>query len=221
MSSMSKPTILIALLALAVFGGVAAAPAGAASATANAIIDDCSSSPTGMLQRTYAKSDLRDAQGLLRGDVAEYTGCNDAIRAALRDSPGSSSDGTGGNSGGTGGGGTGGSGTGGGSGSGLATGGGSTGGNGSGATGGGTGSGTATADGSAAPGGSASATHEPGSDKPVQLAGATITPGFGDAGDGGRSLPTPLIVFLALLAAGAVGVAASTIGRRVLARRRA
>lgn len=211
---MSKPNTLLALLLVAVLGAVTAAPAGAASG--DAIIRDCSNSDTGLLKGTYTKSDLRAARKLVRGDVAEYTGCYDAIQLALRARPRTNStDGGGGDTSGGGGGFD--------SGTGATSSGGTTGGtfDSSGTTGGGT-AGGGTADGStAAPTTPAPTTQQPGSSAPVQLAGATITPGFGATADPeARTLPTPLIVFLVLLAAGAVGVAAPTIGRRVLARRR-
>lgn len=217
---MSKPNTLLALLLVAVLGAVAAAPASAASG--DAIIRDCSNSDTGLLKGTYTKSDLRAAQKLVRGDVAEYTGCYDAIQAALRARPRTNDTSGGGNGGDTSGGGGGFD-----SGTGAASSGGTTGGTvdsgGAGTTGGGTtGAPSGTADGSTpAPTTPAPTTQQPGSSAPVQLAGATITPGFGATADPeGRALPTPLIAFLVLLAAGAIGVAAPTIGRRVLARRR-
>lgn len=216
---MSKPTTLLALLLLVVIGAFAAAPAGATSV--GTILDDCSNSPTGLLQGSYSKGDLRKAIKGVRGDVAEYTGCYDAITAELRrrapatnDGDGRSDDGGGGSGGGDAG--TGGSGSGGdGFDSGSAATDGRIGGDGTTGTGA-TGGGATTA----AP--TAPTTQQPGSDEPVKLAGTAVVPGFGDTGEASsRALPTPLLVFLVLLAAGAVGVAASTIGRRVLARRRA
>lgn len=77
---MSKPKILIALVVLS---GLLAAPALAASP--DSIIKDCSSSPTGELQKQYSNGDLRKALKEVNGDVAEYTNCYDAIRNAMRD----------------------------------------------------------------------------------------------------------------------------------------
>lgn len=211
---MSRPTLLIALL-LSLALGLAAAPAGAA--TTKQIINDCSGSSTGLLQNDYSKADLRRAQKEMTGDVVEYTGCPDAIAARLRYRAPTSGDG---NDGGDGSGDTGGGGGGfdGGTGS---TGGDyydpapSTTGSGTPATGGGS-AGTADPAASAA----ALANPQAGSSEPVRLAGQTITPGITLDGDA-RTLPTPLIAFLVLLAAGAVGIGLPTIGRRVLARRRA
>jgi hypothetical protein len=214
---MSKPTHLIALLALAL--GLAAVPAGAASPSQ--IIDDCSSSDTGLLKKDYSKADLRRAQKQLTGDLSEYTGCPDAIAARLRyrapvENGGDGNDGS--SDGGTGGGfdgGTGGTGSSGGD---WYDAGGTGAGSGSGATGGATAGGAPTTPGgTAAP--TAPPTPQPGSAEPVRLAGQTVTPGFTLDGDA-RTLPTPLIAFLVLLAAGAVGIGLPTIGRRVLARRR-
>lgn len=47
------------------------------------ILLDCASSRTGLLQRTYSVRVLRIAQRDLPGDVADYTGCPDAIRAQI------------------------------------------------------------------------------------------------------------------------------------------
>ncbi|MDO8210030.1 hypothetical protein [Conexibacter sp. CPCC 206217] len=224
---MSKPNTLLALLLVAVLGTVAAAPASAASG--DAIIRDCSNSDTGLLKGTYSKSELRAARKLVRGDIAEYTGCYDAIEAALRARPRTNdTSGGGGNGSDTSDGGGGGVD----SGAGATSSGGTTGGavdsataasGGAGRTGGGaTDAPSGTADGSTpAPTTPAPTTQRAGRAAPVELAGATITPGFGATADPeARALPTPLIAFLVLLAAGAIGVAAPTIGRRVLARRR-
>ncbi|MDW5593628.1 hypothetical protein VSS74_04730 [Conexibacter stalactiti] len=214
---MLRPTLLIALFALAL--GLAAASAGAA--TPDQIIKDCSGSATGLLQKDYSKADLRRAQKEMTGDVIEYTGCPDAIAARLRaraptNGDGSNgSDGSGGDTGGGGGGG------------GFDGGTGSSGGDyydpapstsGTGADGTATDGGTGTTDPAAAA--AAMANPQAGSSEAVRLAGETITPGITLDGDA-RALPTPLIAFLVLLAAGAIGIGLPTIGRRVLARRRA
>lgn len=209
---MSKPIILIAFLALL---GALAAPAGAASP--DAIIRDCSSSLDGELQNRYSRSDLRRALKDVTGDIAEYTNCSDAIRNAMRSTDRPSGGGNGSNA-------TGGGSTGGGLGGGDGFGGGSTGGGAGGGAGGfggfgGSGDG-ATGGGAAAPV-PAPVTPQPGSSAPVKLAGTSITPSIPATLDRStRELPTPLIGFLVLFGAGAIGVAATTIGRRVLARRR-
>ncbi len=225
--------LIIAVLAL----GGSAAPA--AASTADAIIKDCSNSQTGLLTGSYSKSDLRDARKLVRGDIAEYTGCMDAINAALNRSDGSGSNNNGGNSGtggsgdGTGGGGTG---TDGGSGLGGTGTGGSTGSDGSfgstagsNSTGSTPGTGGTTGGAGTTPGAPATPVtptpapvQQAGSGAPVTLGGETVTPGIPASYESDRrSLPTPLVAFLVLLAAAAIGFGAPTIGRRVLARRRA
>lgn len=50
------------------------------------ILLDCASSRTGLLQRTYSVRVLRIALRDLPGDVADYTGCPDAIRTQIEDS---------------------------------------------------------------------------------------------------------------------------------------
>ena len=61
-----------------------------------------------------------------------------------------------------------------------------------------------------------------GSKAPVTLDGSAVQPGAIPAiGRDAHSLPTPLLVFLVLLAVGALAPAATTIGRRVIARHRA
>jgi hypothetical protein len=208
----------------------------ASASTADAIIKDCSNSPTGLLTGSYSKSDLRDARKLVRGDIAEYTGCMDAINAALSarsasngGDGGSNGSNTGGNTGagGTGGSGTGGSGSSGDNGLGGSSGDGSYGST-AGTTGtpgdttsGGTPDGTPTTPQTpAAP--APAPTQQAGSGAPVAVGNQTITPGIpASFSDDSRALPTPLIAFLVLLAAGAIGFGAPTIGRRVLARRRA
>ena len=208
---MSKPNILIALVLLS---GLFAAPALAASP--DSIIRDCSSSPTGELQKQYSTSDLRKALKEVNGDVAEYTNCYDAIRNAMRDgSRRGGDDGGGTNPGGDPGTGGGGDGTGGGSGGGVGSPGGGTG---TGGGGDGTGGGTPTGGQQPAP---PPVTQHPGSAATITLEGTTGTPSIPATFErNGHEPPPALIGFLALFGAGAVGVAATTIGRRVLARRR-
>lgn len=210
---MKKPIALIALLLLlALGGGVSASSASAQDAPINPVLKDCASSATGELTGTYTRKELTKALGDVDGDVSEYTNCYDAIRTALRDlnrrAAGNGGDGSGGNGtdDGSGGGGTGSS-------SGGPTGGGSS-----------PGVGGAPADGtpiaSAAP--PAAVTPQPGSSAPVKLAGTTLTPSVPAAlARDGHELPPALIGFLVLFGAGAAAIAATTIGRRVLARRRA
>jgi hypothetical protein len=194
---MRIPTLLIAfvLAAAGVLPGVAVA-----SSASDRIIRDCETSSTGLLTGHYTKAQLRQALNSMQGDVSEYSGCADAIRQALLASE--THHGAGGGGSGPGGGG--------------------------GSTAPGGGSGTNGRGGSAF-GGSASdpiahiaspsgAPHV-GSQAPVQLAGKAIEPGTVPAlGHGGHTLPTPLIVFLVLLAGGALVATATTIGRRVVTR---
>jgi len=221
---MRRPLTLILLLAaFAACSGVVAASASAS----NPVIDDCTSSVSGDLTQRYTVSQLTNALKSLTGDTLEYTGCGAAIKKQLRQlqnaarSPNTGGNGgqdtTGGGAGGVGGGGT----------SGGATSGGSSGSTGSSSAGGATGGKTtgSTANGSAGTTSTPASTTPPpaptASDAPVQLAGTTVTPTIPAAlGEQGSSLPTPLIVFLALLGVGALAVAGTTIGRRVLARRR-
>jgi len=219
---MRKPITLTVLLALA------ASVLLAASASArNAVLDDCSNSTTGLLTGNYTARQLAAALRALDGDASDYSNCYDAIRLRMSQLRRGGSNGGGSNgggsdtSGGSGGGGLddGGSGLddfGGGSSGGGATGSGSTGG----------GAATGGADGA---GGDATPAEEiplatgaqAGSGAPVQLAGTSVTPTIpGALAADGNALPTPLVVFLALLGAGAIAVAGTTIGRRVLARRR-
>jgi hypothetical protein len=48
------------------------------------VLFDCSDSSTGLLRHTYSERVLRIALRRIRGDVAEYTGCTDAVLFALR-----------------------------------------------------------------------------------------------------------------------------------------
>jgi hypothetical protein len=188
-----RTATLATLLALAL---PAAAPASSAN---DRIYGDCEHSATGYLTGSYTKAQLRDALRHIPGDVAEYSGCYDAIRQAL----------LAGGRGGTGAGGTGAGGTGGG---------------GIGATGG-SGIGGAGTPGSAAGGaggiGATGQPHAAGSKAPVKLAGEAVEPGVVPSfAKDPSTLPTPLLVFLILLGAGVLALTTTTLGRRVLARRR-
>lgn len=214
---MSKPITLIVLLALAV-GAFVAAPA-----SANKVLDDCGGSDTGLLKGRYTRRQLTNALRELDGDTSDYSNCADAIKIGLNElrRANSANDGGGGNDGSnTGGGDTGGSGGGFDDGLGDTSGGGfdggATGGSGGGNGGSGSGGGETTAGSPQPP-----ATPQPGSNAPVQLADTSVTPSIPAAiASDGNALPTPLIVLLALLGAGALAVAGTTIGRRALARRR-
>ncbi len=191
---MRRLTILLTLLAV-----LCALPAAAFANASDRIYYDCEHSATGLLRGNYTKAELNAALRNPPGDVNEYSGCHDAISQALL-AGGSHHGSTGG--GGAGGGGAGGSGT-----------------THNGTKGGGTSSGGSDpiAHATNAP----SAQHV-GTKAPVQLAGSTIQPGAIPAfGRSGHTLPTPLIVFLVLLGVGALLGASTTIGRRVVARRRA
>jgi hypothetical protein len=76
------------LIALSV--AVLASPAGAAkkpkkpAGPAAAVIKDCTKSSTGLLKNRYSARVLNLAKKEVKGDVAEYTACLDAIKAQLR-----------------------------------------------------------------------------------------------------------------------------------------
>lgn len=82
---------VVALIAM-LFALFAAAPATAARARARPrgtavtkrIIKECTRSSTGLLKNRYSVRVLRQALKQVSGDVAEYTGCTDAIKAQLR-----------------------------------------------------------------------------------------------------------------------------------------
>jgi hypothetical protein len=186
---MRTPTTLIATLAAVL---ALAAPAAATPAD-DTIVHDCQHSQTGALTGTYPKAQLKHALHNLPGDVAEYTGCYDAIRQALLAS------GSGGNPGGSGG-------------------------NGSGSGSGGNGTIGTTGGGDGTTGAAATPTgpEHVGTKAPVALAGAAVHPGALPAlGHDTRSLPTPLLVLLVLLAVAALVPAMTILGRRVVARHRA
>jgi hypothetical protein len=193
---MRRPIILTAILAVTLTWATTAA----ASVT-DQIVHDCLHSPTGGLTGTYPRAALKQALHNLPGDAAEYSSCHDAIYQALLDSAANP---PGGGGGGT----NGGNGTAGGGGGGL---GGGTGAGGSGTTGSGSGGTVPVA-----------VPRNTGSRARVTLDGSAVQPGAIPAiGRDAHRLPTPLLVFLVLLGIGALAPAATTIGRRVIARRRA
>jgi hypothetical protein len=197
--TMRTTTIRTALLALLLACSLPAAAG--ASGTSDRIYSDCEHSASGNLTGHYTNAQLRAALRNPPGDVAEYSGCSDAIQQALLAGERH------GGSGGTGAGAGGGGGTGGSSPVGGTA--------GASASGGGTGSG-------AAAGAGAPVAHASGSKAPVQLAGGTVEPGVVPSiGKDSSALPTPLKALLILLGAGAAALGASTLGRRVIARRRA
>lgn len=190
---MMRRTIpLIATLAAML---AAAVPAGAN--VTDQIARDCQRSSTGELRGTYTKAQLRQALHNLPSDVSEYSDCYDQIRTALRGNQGGDSN-DGGGSGQGGGGTTGGP---------IASGG----------SGGGAGDPTQ--------GGSAATPPGPphvGTKQTVEVGGAAVQPGTIPAlGQDAHKLPTPLLVFLLLLALGSLAAPTTLIVRRVIARRRA
>ncbi|HST39399.1 MAG TPA: hypothetical protein VLK58_07810 [Conexibacter sp.] len=56
------------------------------SATSARILYDCATSTTGLLQRRYSVRILRIALREIPTDVADYTGCPEAIRTAIEES---------------------------------------------------------------------------------------------------------------------------------------
>lgn len=183
-------------LALVVLLLLALAPASAsANATDDRIVHDCQHSATGELTGSYTRAQLRHALHNLPGDVLEYTGCPDAIRQAALASAGGRGGGSGAGSGGDGSGG------------------------GAGGIGGGADGGAAGGAGGA-PGGDAP--QHRGTEAPVDVAGTAISPGtLPSIGRDAHALPGPLVALLVLLGLAALTPAAMTIGRRVVARRRA
>lgn len=188
---MRTPNVLPTLLVSLLLLAIAA-PAASANASDDRIIDDCQNSATGQLTGSYDKDALRHALRNLPTDVREYSGCPDAIRQALL----ARLAGTGGGGGSAGGQGGGAGGIG-------------------GATGGETG-------GTVSGGADGSTPAHVGAGTPVAVAGTSVQPGaIPSVGDDGHELPTALIVLLALLAAALLVPATMTIGRHVVARRRA
>jgi hypothetical protein len=164
-----------------------------AGTTSDRIYYDCEHSATGYLTGHYSTRALRDALKNPPADVSEYSGCDDAIRQALLAGSRRPGGGAGGGTGASGGGGGNGSG------------------NGSGTSG----------DGSGGAGGPSTPPHV-GTKAPVTLAGTTVRPGaIPSIARDPHGLPTPLVVVLALLGAAVLAAATTTMGRRVVAHRRA
>lgn len=192
-------TLVIASVLLAAFGS---APPPASASDPDEIFMDCASSTTGLLERTYDRGDLRHALDTMPADIAEYTGCRNAIMAAMRRQPESraqADDAAGDTEGPS---------------------------PGEGAGGGDGGGGipaVSVANGTDA--GSAPANPQAGSDAPVRLSAATVVPGFKPR-TSSRSLPAPMLALLALLVVGAGAMASSSarssasVGWREVSRRR-
>lgn len=191
---MMRRTIpLIATLAAML---AAAVPAGAS--TTNEIARDCQRSSTGELRGTYTRAELLEAKNNLPSDVSEYSDCYDQISQALREFRSNGPNGGGDGQSGGGGGAAGGP---------ISSGGGA--GDGAGGGGGPTG---------AAP----IANPHVGTKQAVEVGGAAVQPGTIPAlGQDAHKLPTPLLVFLILLALGSLAAPTTLIARRVIARRRA
>ncbi|ADB52567.1 hypothetical protein [Conexibacter woesei] len=74
--------VLVALVAVA--PASARGRAAAKAPTAVTVVKDCARSDTGALKRRYSARVLRQALRRIRGDLAEYTNCYDAVKAQLR-----------------------------------------------------------------------------------------------------------------------------------------
>jgi hypothetical protein len=177
-----------------------------AHASSTALIKDCLD---GTINGNYSAKDYADALANLPADVDEYSDCRDQIRRAQLSAggKGGSSSGGGGTAGGGG-----------------AGGGGTTGGGAAGNGDTGTGSGPVDPLATASPAEVASFQKAvQAGNAPVALDGRPVTPGtLGGAKTSGLSqLPTPLLVMLALLAAGGIGAAGFGTKRLVHGRRTA
>ncbi len=79
---------VVATTAIAVSVAVLATPASAAkkkpTGPAATVIKDCTKSSTGLLRYRYSARVLNLAKKQVKGDVAEYTACLDAIKIQLR-----------------------------------------------------------------------------------------------------------------------------------------
>jgi hypothetical protein len=194
---MRTPTILTTLIACVLLLALPAASAWA-NAADDRIVSDCQNSPTGALRGSYPQKQLNHALHHLVGDVREYTGCSDAIRQALLDAAGGGGGSSGGSDGGGGGGGT-------------------SGGIGSG-DGGNAGAPATGVAGTSAP--APNAAPPAGAERPVEVAGAAVTPGtLPEIGQDSHRIPTALLVLLVLVGVAALVAAALTIGRRVVGHR--
>jgi hypothetical protein len=197
MRTISLKTLIACALLLALPAATAHA-----NATDDRIVQDCQHSQTGALTGSYTKAQLRHAKNNLPGDVLEYSGCYDAINQALIASAGGGGRG-GGASSGSGGGGFGGG----------------SGGNGSGGAGGNGASGGAAGGGAPA---IVNARPPAGAERPVRVAGIAVAPGtLPEIGRDSHRLPTALLVLLVVLGIAALVPPTLTIGRHVVARRRA
>jgi hypothetical protein len=190
---MRKTITLIAILL-----GALALAAPALADTTDKIVQDCEHSRNGQLAGTYTRKQLETALNNIPADVREYSSCYDTIKQAMLGAGRSHTSGGGGGSGADGGGGTA-------------------------SSGGGAGTPGSGTDGSGATpsGPSAAVPQQTGSKAPVALSGGAVQPGAIPAiGRDAHTLPTSVIVFLALLCAGALACAAATLGRRAIARHR-
>jgi hypothetical protein len=155
----------------------------------------------GKIDGKYTQSQYQQALANIPADVDEYTDCRQVIRRGQLQAAGGKSGGS------------------------HTTGGGSTGAGGGGSANGGGTQGGARVDPLAdATPQERKALAKAGVDggKPVKVAGELVTPGalgFRNLSSGGNELPTPLLVVLALIAAGVLGYGATTVWSRVNARR--
>jgi hypothetical protein len=182
-------------LIVVVFALLAPATALAAS---DQLYRDCQD---GKIDGKYTQSQYQQALANIPADLDEYTDCRQVIRRGQLQAAGGKSGGS------------------------HTTGGGSTGAGGGGSANGGGTQGGARVDPLAdATPQERKALAKAGVDggKPVKVAGELVTPGalgFRNLSSGGNELPTPLLVVLALIAAGVLGYGATTVWSRVNARR--
>jgi hypothetical protein len=183
--------LILAVLALL-------APATALAGSSDQLYRDCQD---GKIDGKYTQSQYQQALANIPADLDEYTDCRQVIRQGQLQAAGGKSGG------------------------GHSTGGGSTGAGGGGSSnGGGTQGGVRVDPLANATPQERKALAKAGVDggKPVKVAGQLVTPGalgFRNLSSGGSELPTPLLVVLALIAAGMLGYGATTLWSRVNARR--